>query len=177
MAVMFAGSGRGRGRPAPAAPAVEGGGSGLLGGRDVEGQLDLVGDEHVAAAEGLVELHAVLAAAELAGELQADLLVAVGVDVDAVDLGGEDELVGDAVQREVADDAVGVLVDGLDAGGLEGEVLVGVGVEEVGRAQVRVALGLVGVDRGGLDGAVGLAEESSPLEPRLEPEPSASGGT
>src|SRR4051812_8904766 len=118
---------------AGAAPAGAGGLLGLLGGRDVEGELDLVGDEHVAAAEGLVELHAVVAAAELAGDLQADLLVAVGVDVDAVDLGGEDELVGDAVQREVADDAVGVLVDGHDAVRLEDEVLVGVGVEEVGR--------------------------------------------
>ncbi len=48
---------------------------------------DLVGHEHVAAAEGLVELHAVPAAAELTGDLQANLLVAVGVSVDAVDLG------------------------------------------------------------------------------------------
>src|SRR4051812_13000539 len=79
---------------ARAAPADAGLVLGLLGGRDVEGELDLVGDEHVAAAERLVELHAVVAPAELAGHLQADLLVAVGVDVDAVDLGGEDELAG-----------------------------------------------------------------------------------
>src|SRR4051812_33552880 len=91
---------------------------GLLGGRDVEGELDLVGDEHVAAAEGLVELHVVVAAAELAGDLEADLLVAVGVDVDAVDLGGEDGHVGHALQRQVAHHPVGRLADRHGRGGL-----------------------------------------------------------
>src|SRR4051812_49595375 len=105
---------------AGAAPADCWGVLGLLGGRDVEGELDLVGDEHVAAAEDLVELHAVVGAAELAGDLQADLLVAVGVDVDAVDLGGEDGLVGDALQRAVVDDRGGGLVDSLGRGRLAG---------------------------------------------------------
>src|SRR3954467_4289834 len=114
---------------------------GLLGRRDVEVELDLVGDEHVAAAERLVELHAVLAAAQLAGDLQADLLVAVGVDVGAVDLGGEHDLVRDAVQREVAGDPERLVVDRLAAGRLEAQLGEGVGVEEVGRAQVGVVLG------------------------------------
>ena len=64
----------------------------LLDGRDVERELDLVGDEHVAAAERLVELHAVVAAGELAGDLEADPLVAPRVDVDALDLGVQGDL-------------------------------------------------------------------------------------
>jgi len=47
----------------------------LLDGGDVEVELGLVGNEHDAAAEGLVELHVVVAARELAGDLKADALV------------------------------------------------------------------------------------------------------
>ena len=86
----------------------------LLDGGDVEDELDLVADEHVAAAQRLVELHAVVAALELAGDLEADALVAPRVDVGALDLGLERRSAGDAVQRQVAGDAERLLVDGLD---------------------------------------------------------------
>src|SRR3954470_5237392 len=65
---LVVGSRRGR--------AARGGVLRLLDGGDVEAELDLVGDEHVAAAEGLVERHAELAAAELTADLEADALVA-----------------------------------------------------------------------------------------------------
>ena len=127
----------------------------LLDSRHVERELDLVADEHVAAAERLVEPHPVVATRELAGDLQADAVVAPGVDVRALDLGFEDDGLRDAVEREVAGDAERVVADDLDAGRLEGHLGVVLGVEEVARAQVLVACGLVRVDRGDLDGAVG----------------------
>jgi hypothetical protein len=42
----------------------------LLDRGDVEGERDRVADDHVAAAQGLVELHPVVSAGELAGDLQ-----------------------------------------------------------------------------------------------------------
>src|SRR4051794_9444064 len=58
---------------------------------------------------------------------------------------------GDAVHREVAVHARRLAVDGLDASGLEGDLRERLGIEEVGRAQVLVALRLAGVDRRDLD--------------------------
>ena len=108
--------GIGRGRPARGAGRRRPAGLGLLDGGDVEGELDLVGHEHVAAAERLVELHVPVAAVELAGDLEADPLVAPRVDVDALDVGLERDRLRDAVDRQVAGDAEGLVVDGLDRG-------------------------------------------------------------
>jgi hypothetical protein len=55
------------------------------------------------------------------------------------------------VQGQLAVDIETVLAVA-DAGGAEGHRRVGVGLEEVGRAEVVVALGVVGVDGGQLDG-------------------------
>jgi len=66
-------------------------------------------------AQRLVELHAVLLAGELAGDLQAHALVAPRIDVGAPDVGVRDDLVDDAVKREVAPDPEGLLADCLDA--------------------------------------------------------------
>src|SRR3954447_6412105 len=129
-----------------------GAGPRLFGGGDVEAQLDLVGHEHVARAEHLVELHVEVGAVELAGDLQADALVAPRIDLGALDLGLERDLARDAVNRQVADDLEAVLVERADRGRAERDLREALDVEEVAGAQVLVALGLVGVDRGGLDG-------------------------
>jgi hypothetical protein len=59
--------------------------------------------------------------------------------------------VGDAADGQVAVDAPVLGIDLLDALALEGQVGVGVCVEEIGRAQVAVALGVTRVDAGSLD--------------------------
>ena len=76
----------------------------LLDGRDVEDELDLVGHQHVATAESLVELHAVVAPAELPGYFESDSVAAIRIRFDSVHLGGQGQLIGDAPQREVAGD-------------------------------------------------------------------------
>src|SRR3954453_22966893 len=91
----------------------------LLDGGDVEAELTLVGHEHVARAEHLVELHVEVGAVELAGDLERDALVAPRVGLGALDLRGQRDLAGDAVHREVADDLEGVLVERPDRGRAE----------------------------------------------------------
>src|ERR1044072_3848031 len=108
--------------------------------RDVELELDLVGHGEVAAAEDHVELHAVVAAAELAADVEADAAVAERGGLRAAELGLERDRLRDAVHREVAGDLVGVLVDGLEARRLERDLRVALDVEEVGGLQVAVAV-------------------------------------
>ena len=79
----------------------------LLDRRNIEGELHLVADEHVPAAERLVELHPVVGARELARDLDAHPLVAERVDVGARDLGVQDDLLGDSVEGEVTRDREG----------------------------------------------------------------------
>lgn len=86
----------------------------LLDRRDVEGELDLVGDDGVAATQRGVEGHLEVAARELAGDLEAGPLFAIGPYVGAAELGSELDLARDAVQGQVAADAVGLVVDRLD---------------------------------------------------------------
>ncbi len=115
-------------------------------GGDVQGHPDLVADERVPAAERLVELHVEVAALELADDLQAGARVAPRIGVGALDEHLERDLTGDAVHREVAGNARGLVVDRLDVRGLERDLGELLGVEEVRRAKVVVALRLVGVD-------------------------------
>ena len=65
------------------------------------------------------------------------------VGVGALDQHVERDLAGDAVHREVAGHARGLVVDRLDVGGLERDLRELLDVEEVRRAQVLVALRLV----------------------------------
>src|SRR3954453_10074155 len=118
----------------------------LLDGGDVEAQLDLVGHEHVARAEHLVELHVEVGAVELAGDLERDALVTPRVDLGALDLGFEHDLARDPVHRQLSDNLEGVLVDRADLRRAECDLREALHVEEVSRAQVLVALGLVRVD-------------------------------
>ena len=69
----------------------------------------------------------------------------------AVGLEGDRDRLGHALDGQVAGDDPVVAV-ALDLGGGEGDLLVVVGVEEVGRLEVAVAVRDAGVDAGGLDG-------------------------
>src|SRR5690606_24189476 len=64
---------------------------------------------------------------------------------------------GHAVEGQVAGDVGSAFTGGLDASGLEGRGRVLAHIEEVVTAQVLVALGMVGVDAGSLQGDFDLA--------------------
>src|SRR5439155_23983143 len=88
----------------------------------------------------------------------------------AQELALERDRAGDAADGQVALDGELAVALRLDAGAGEGEIRVALGVEEVGRAQVRVALGLARVDAGGGDlhldariGGVRLVDDDGPF--------------
>src|SRR5665213_2708860 len=80
-------------------------GLGGLDGRDVDQQLDVVGDEHVAVGERLVPLEIELAPINGPFELEADALVAPRVLTVLGDLAGELDQLGDALDRDLAGQA------------------------------------------------------------------------
>src|SRR4051812_3210455 len=92
--------------------------------REVEEDLDLLADEHAAGLQRLVPVEAEVAALDLADDLEPDAGVAPRVLVDALRNALEDDLAGGAADREVTGDPVGLLVELLDLGGLEGQLLV-----------------------------------------------------
>ena len=69
---------------------------------DVEPEAIPVADEHVPAAQRLVERHPVVRSRELPGDLEPDALVAPRVDVCPLHLSVQDDLVGDAVDGQPA---------------------------------------------------------------------------
>src|SRR3954464_15143565 len=91
--------------------------------REVEEDLDLLADEHAAGLEGLVPVEAEVAALDLADDLEADAGVAPRVLVDALRDALEHDFLGGAADREVTGDPVGLLVELLDVGGLEAQLL------------------------------------------------------
>src|SRR3954469_17004120 len=91
-----------RRRPLPRRPVLRPAELGGLDGRDVEVDLDLVADQHVAAAQRLVEGHPEVRALDLARDLDGEALVAPGVLLDALQLGVEGDGPRDAVDRELA---------------------------------------------------------------------------
>ena len=115
-------------------------------------RVDLLADEHAAGFEGGVPVDAPVLAVDGGLALEPDALVAVGVDGGAGVLEVDGHGLGDALDGEVAGDPVVLGVDLLDRGGGEGDLRVGLHVEEVVALEVAVAVGVAGVDAGGLDG-------------------------
>lgn len=96
----------------------------MLDGGDVQFELHPVADEHVAAAERLIELHPVVAAGQLTGDLEADALIAIRVDIGPLELGVENNVVRDAMNRQLPRDPKLIAVECLDLGGLETQLRV-----------------------------------------------------
>src|SRR6266516_2057114 len=111
-------------------------------GFDLDEDLDAVADDHPAAVQGDVGADAEVAPVELGGGREAGPGAAVGVAGEAVDVQGQGDRPGHPVQGQLAADVEAVLAVA-DAGGAEGHRRVGVGLEEVGRAEVLVALGVL----------------------------------
>src|SRR6202012_2130164 len=98
------------------------------------------------AGDRAVEVDAEVGPVDLGLRGEADARAAVSVRAEAVDLEVERDRLGDALEGEVAlqDEA---FLAGLERGGGEGHRRVLLDLEEVGAADVRVALLLAGVDR------------------------------
>src|SRR5690606_35246268 len=128
-------------------------GSGLQAGLDLEGDGDLVADDGSAAFQRHLDADAEVLAVDDGGGLEAGDRALAHTGVDAVELEPQVDRAGDAVEREVARDDVVVTV-GTHVGGGEGGDGELLGVEEVGGADVRVTVGVLGVD--GLDVDLGV---------------------
>src|SRR5579859_1292893 len=117
----------------------------------VDGELDGVARERDRAGDSVPvepEVHAV----DLSGRADAQALAAAErVGQPALDGAGQLDRPGGLLDREVAADAVVLVVDLLDAGDAEGQVRVLLGVEEVGGLEVGVALVVAGAEAGDLD--------------------------
>src|SRR5262249_7434591 len=120
-------------------------------GLQVELDLDALADEHAACFEHLIPLETEVLAVDRRARDEAASLVAPRILASAERLDVERDLAGDAANREIADHAMAVLPGGLDLLARESELGVLLGVEEVRRAQVPVALPVAGVDARGVD--------------------------
>src|SRR5205807_7134481 len=116
-------------------------------GLDLEDDLDAVADDDAAGLEHGVEVDAEVAALDLAGGGEAAARPAEGIRPEAARLQVERDRLRDALERQLAVQQVVVTV-GPDASGAEVHRLVLLGVEEVGGAQVVVAVGVARSDRG-----------------------------
>src|SRR5665213_325158 len=119
-------------------------------GLDLEVNRDLVSDDGATSLERGVEVDTEVATVDVCGCGEAGARAAVSVRAEAVQLKAQRDVPGHALERElpIEDQIVAVLAD---AGGAVGHRGVGLDLEEVGAADVVVALGVAGVDRVELD--------------------------
>src|SRR3954447_13419718 len=119
---------------------------GALDSGNVELELDLLADEDAALVERDLEGKAPVATVDGRLALEADAEAAPGVDRGAVELPVDRHRVGLAVDGEVTDQGVDVVFDLLHLGADEGDLRVVGDVEEVRGLEVRVTVGVAGVD-------------------------------
>src|SRR5690606_9489209 len=124
----------------------------LQDGGHLELEGDLLAHEHATGLERRVPGEAPVLAVDDHAALEPEAGVAEGVDGGARVLEVEGDRAGRALDGEVAGHPVGRVVHHLDRGAAELDGRVVLHVEEVVAAQVRVAVGVAGVDAGGLDG-------------------------
>src|SRR4029078_13124274 len=117
---------------------------------DVDLELDLVRDQEAAGLERGVPGQAPLLAVQGGAALEAEAGVAERGLGGAGQLEVDRDRLGDVLDGQVAGDGPVVAVAG-DLGGDEGDLGVGLDVEEVGAVQVAVAVRDTGVDAAGLD--------------------------
>src|SRR5690606_14813066 len=140
----------GRDWPGGRATPADRGWSGLLDGRDLDGDLDLVAHEHAAGLEGRVPREAEVLAGDRRRRRERGAEVAVGVGRGAVELGREGNGLGHAVDRELTGH-LGLGGADRHGGGREGPRGVGLDLEEVGGLEVAVAARVARVDGRGVE--------------------------
>src|SRR5690606_26762825 len=118
---------------------------------DGKDQLDLLGSR----AEVLLDVEVLQL--DRGAALETGTVAAPRVIALTEQLGLDHHRLGHAVEGQVAGDVGGAFAGALHRGGLEGGGGVLADAEEVVATQVLVALGVVGVDAGGLDGHLDLA--------------------
>src|SRR5918996_4145488 len=114
---------------------------------EVDLELDLLAHQDAAGVERHIPVEAPVAAIDRARQRATDLAIAGGIDAPAAVLVVELDLVGDALDGEIADDLVAVspLSDLL---GLEDHRGVVLDIEEIRAPEVLVAIDAAGVDAG-----------------------------
>src|SRR4051812_34894759 len=130
---------------------------GALDSGNVELELDLLADEDAALVERDLEGKAPVATVDGRLALEPDAEAAPRVDRGAVELPVDGDRVGLAVDGEITDQRVDVVLHLLDLRTDEGDLRVVGDVEEVGGAQVRIAVGVAGVDAVDVDLDLGPA--------------------
>src|SRR5580704_628309 len=120
---------------------------------DLQGDRDLLADDHAAAGNRAVVADAEVVPVDLGGRGEARARAAVGVGAEAVDLKLQRDRLGDGADGEVTVEQE-VAAVAADAGGVERQRGVGLDFEEVGTADVVVAVRLAGVHRAQVDGGV-----------------------
>src|SRR5262249_41885677 len=119
---------------------------------DLDEDPDLVPEEEAAALERLLPGEPEVLSVDRAAGPQADTVVPPRVALGPLDHRLQLDLAGRIPDREVAEDAEPRSAERLDPRRLEPDLGVALGVEEVRRAQVRVAVGLPRVDARHLHG-------------------------
>ncbi len=136
---------------------------------DLELEGHLLADQDAAGLEGCVPVHAPVLAVDGRLAFEPDPGVAERVDGGTAVLEVDGDRLGDTLDRQVARDPVVLVVHALDLRRHEGDLRVGVHVEEVVGAEVAVPVGVAGVDAGGLDRQLQLRRasgSSASKEPR-----------
>src|ERR1700691_2714260 len=125
---------------------------------DLQGDRDLLADSHAAAGNRAVVADAPVIPVDLGGGGEARAGAAVGVGSEAVDLKLQRDRLGGAADGEVTVEQE-VAAVATDAGGVEGHRGVGLDFEEVGTADVIVAVRRAGVHRAEVDGGVDAGQQ------------------
>ena len=123
----------------------------LLDGFEVDRHVHVVAQHEAAGVQGLVPVDAVVLAVELDGRLEAARWLPPGSLAKPRNVTGSVTSLETPCMVRVPVTLYCVLAGRRDLRALEGDLRILLGVEEVGRAQVLVAIRVVGVDRGGLD--------------------------
>ena len=132
----------------------------LLDSRDLELNLDLLGDQHAAGLQRSVEVDAEVPAVDLGGCLEAQAGIAKGVLSGSNVFNVEVDGLGGVLNGEVTGDGAVAILINVEVGGLEGDLRVLLYCEEVLVLYVCIAVIVAGGNGCGTDGglSVGLSD-------------------
>ncbi len=119
-------------------------------GFDFDRDLDLLANEHSTGLEGGIVVEPEVRAVDFGGSGVTQHLLAPRIGALAIEFGIQHNLVSHATNREIAGH-LEIVALGFDAGALEGQGREVLRIEEIRRAEVRIALLFTRVDTGGAD--------------------------